>query len=66
MPLPLIPLAIAGVGGLITGAVLSGDENDAQVIINPVTDKPLSLTNILLLSGATVAAAVIIPKVLAK
>lgn len=65
MPFPLIPIALVG-AGVVGGALLSGERNDAQVIVNPVTGNDTSLRNILLLSGAVVVTAIIVPKALGK
>ena len=66
MPLPLIPLAVVGIGGLITGAVVSGDRSDAQVIVNPAPKTSLNTT--LLLGSAVTAFALVyvVPKISGK
>lgn len=66
MPLPLIPLAITAIGGLVTGAFIAGDNKDAQVIINPPNELRMNVQTAALLAGTALAAVVIIPKVLEK
>ena len=65
MPLPLIPIAIAAVSGVIAGTFFGGDKNDAQVIVNTPSSE-IDIKTVALLGGTAIAAVLILPRVLDK
>ncbi len=69
--LPLVPILYIG-GGIIVGAVLSGDNSEAQVVVNTAPTQPQnsiaqaltgSFSSAALLGGTALAAVIIGPKI---
>lgn len=67
MVFPLVPILLIG-GGVVAGAVLSGDNSEAQVIVNTQPTAGASIvsgiSNAALLGGTALAAVLIGPKII--